>query len=179
MATIDRVSWAEIERLSRQLASQIEEKFDTIVCLLRGGAIPGVIIANELGIDSVLGVKVQQKGQESAVLNTSSSTDSRPYQGLAGSILVPLNDFSLKGRRVLVVDDVLDSGESARLIMEEIKKQGPRIVKLATLHIKSYSSFKSDYYCEVKTNWLFYPWMSASELNQMHKLLESAEKNVQ
>jgi hypoxanthine phosphoribosyltransferase len=178
MATIDHISWSEIEVLSRRLASKITEKFDTIVCLLRGGAIPGVIIANELGIESVLGVKVQQRGQELAVLDSASATEAMPYQGLAGNILVPLNDFDLGGKNVLVVDDVLDSGESARLIMEEIKKQAPALVKLATLHIKSYSRFKSDYYCEVKTNWLFYPWMSSSELSQMHARLASAEKNV-
>jgi len=178
MATIDHISWAEVDTLSRQLAARIDEKFDTIVCILRGGATPGVIIANELEIDCLLGVKVQQQGQEIAVLNATASGDSAPYQGVKGRVLVPLNDFPLKDRRVLVVDDVLDSGESARLIMEELRKQGPRSLKLATLHIKSYSTFKSDYYCEVKTNWLFYPWMSSTELRKMHERLEQAEQTA-
>jgi len=177
MATIDHISWAEIDHLSRQLAAQIQEKFDTVICLLRGGAIPGVIIANELQIDHVLGVKIQQNGQVSAVLDTTASEESVPYQGLKGEIIIPLNDFSLKGRNVLVVDDVLDSGESARIILEKIREQEPALLKLATLHVKSYSKLKADYFGEVKTNWLFYPWMSAQELEEMHIRLEMAKKN--
>ena len=175
MAQIDHISWEEADRLSRELAAQIKEPFDVVVCILRGGAIPGVIIANELGIDCVLGVKVQQQGQETAVLDTSGPGGAVPYKGLAGQILVPLNDYPLAGKKVLVVDDVLDSGESARLIMDHVRDQHPALVQLATLHIKTYSTFVSDYYCEAKTNWLFYPWMSAAELESMHERLALAE----
>jgi hypothetical protein len=87
-----------------------------------------------------------------------------------------MNDLDLTDLKVLVVDDVLDSGESARLVMDDVRRRGAGNVQLATLHIKSYSRFKSDYYMEEKTNWLFYPWMSTVELEKMQARLTEAEQ---
>lgn len=176
MPSIDYCSWEDIDRLSRQLAAKINEPFDAIVCVMRGGAIPGTILANELNIDLVLGIKVVQNGQVNSVLPSSKTKEQVPYQGERGEIIVPLNNLDLNGLRVLVVDDVLDSGESARLVIDNIQHQNPETIKLATLHIKSYTQFKSDYYMEEKTNWLFYPWMSRNELAQMKTRLTEAEK---
>ena len=53
MATIDYCSWEDVNRLSRQLVAKIDEPFDAIVCLIRGVAIPGVILANKLNINRV------------------------------------------------------------------------------------------------------------------------------
>lgn len=174
MATIDCFSWKDVDRLSRQLAAKIDRSFDVIVCIMRGGAVIGVILANELNIDRVLSIKVAQNGQVTAVLPASSTGNMSPYQGRCGEVIVPMNDLDLTDLKVLVVDDVLDSGESARLVMDDVRRRGANSVRLATLHIKSYSRFKSDYYMEEKTNWLFYPWMSTAELEQMQARLTGA-----
>ena len=133
---------------------------------MRGGAVPGAILANELGIELMLGMKVIQHGQVSGV-----GKGDRAYTAERGTVVVPLNDISLSGKRVLVVDDVLDSGESAQLVLNEVRKRDAAMVKLATMQIKTYSRFKADYYVEEKTNWLFYPWMSARELSSMRARL--------
>ena len=176
MTRIDCCTWEDVDQLSRQLAAKIDEQFDVIVCIMRGGAIPGVILANELKIERVLGIKVVQNGQVSSVLSSSSANSNMPYQGQRGEIVVPMNDLDLRNLKVLVVDDVLDSGESARLVIDTVYDRGAAQVKLATLHVKSYSPFKSDYYVEEKTNWLFYPWMATSELLQMKSRLQAADK---
>ena len=77
--------------------------------------------------------------------------------------------------RVLVVDDVLDSGESAKQVLDEVRARGASVVKMATLQIKSYSSFHPDYYVEERFNWLFYPWMSAAEYKSMQDRLARAQ----
>ena len=179
MAIIDHCNWEEIDRLSRQLAAKINEPFDVIVCIMRGGAVPGVILANELDINLVLGIKVVQNGQVTAVSSDSKSENDAPYEGQPADIIVPLNNIDLAGLDVLVVDDVLDSGESAQLVLDEIRRRGAKKVRLATLHIKSYSKFKSDYYVEEKTNWLFYPWMSSAELEQMQARLNGDPNRAQ
>ncbi len=163
---IDEYSWEQVDALCRQLAAKIDEPFDAIVCIMRGGAVPGAILANELDIELMLATKIVQTGQESGVAGTD-----RAYVAAAGVELVPLNDADLVGLRVLVVDDVLDSGETAQLVLDTVRRRGAAVVRLATLQVKSYSRFRPDWYVEEKTNWLFYPWMSASELASMRARL--------
>jgi uncharacterized protein len=166
---IDCYNWEEIDILCRRLSSMIVEPFDAIVCILRGGAVPGTILANELGIDLVTGIKVIQNGQVSGVRSGGGA-----YNAERGIVSVPLNDINLAGARVLVVDDVLDSGESAQLVLDLVRRRGPSVVKLATLQVKTYSLFRPDYFVEEKTNWLFYPWMSRRELESMEGRLAAA-----
>jgi uncharacterized protein len=166
MPEIDLYTWDEIDAICRQLAAKIDEPFDLIVAVLRGGAIPGVILANHLGIDEVVAMKVVQPGQLRGA-----GRGSGAYAAETGVVLVPLNPVSLEGRRVLVVDDVLDSGESMRLVLEKIRAQKPATVKLAVMQKKDYSRIEPDYYVEVKRNWLFYPWMSERELAEMRAAL--------
>ncbi len=162
MAKVDIYNWDDIDLLCQRLAGMIKEPFDIIVCILRGGAIPGVILANALNIDRVATIKVVQNGQVTGV-----GTGAGAYAAETGTILIPLNDIDLAEKRVLVVDDVLDSGESARRVLMEIRNRGAALVKLATLQVKTYSSFEPDYFVEKTFNWIFYPWMSSRELVAM------------
>lgn len=164
MSKIDCYSWAEISKICEQLVKKINEPFDVIVCVLRGGAIPGVIIANELGIDEVLGIKVAQKGQ---ITGTGKGAGS--YKAEEAVVQIPLNEFPLEGKRILIVDDVLDSGESLKTVVNLIEKRNPENVKVAVMQVKTYSEFKPDYFVEEKENWLFYPWMSKKELEEMRE----------
>lgn len=166
MPDIDFYNWREIDLICRQLAAMIEEPFDTIVCVLRGGAIPGVILANHLAIDEVLAIKVVQGGQLRGA-----GMGSGAYEADQGVVAVPLNAVALEGKRVLVVDDVLDSGESMRVVLREVERHKPALVKLAVMQKKDYSGIEPDFYVEVKRNWLFYPWMSDRELQQMEQAL--------
>jgi hypoxanthine phosphoribosyltransferase len=169
---IDRYSWDEVDSLCRRLAAMIDEPFDVLVAILRGGAVPGAILANELGIELMMGMKVVQRGQVSGI-----GKGNGAYAAERGTVTVPLNDIDLNGKRVLVVDDVLDSGESAQLVLDEVRRRGAAVVKLATMQVKTYSRFKADYFVEVKTNWLFYPWMSARELGSMRERLAAADQS--
>lgn len=166
MPLIDRYTWAEIDTLCHRLAAHIDEPFDALVAILRGGAVPGVILANALGIETMMGIKVVQQGQVSGA-----GKGEGAYRAEKGVITVPLNDVNLTGKRVLVVDDVLDSGESAQVVLDEMRRRGAAVVRLATLQVKSYSRLRPDYYVEEKTNWLFYPWMSDRELRDMEARL--------
>jgi hypoxanthine phosphoribosyltransferase len=171
MSQIDVYTWEEIDLLSRRLAASIREPFDVVVCILRVGAVPGVILANALGIETMMGIKVVQAGQATGV-----GEGEGAYRAERGTVVVPLNDLDLAGRRVLVVDDVVDSGESALLVMDEIRARGAAVVKLATLQVKSYSRFRPDFFVEERTNGLFYPWMSPAVLAALHSRLAAAAR---
>ncbi|MDL2123653.1 MAG: hypothetical protein LWX51_11345 [Deltaproteobacteria bacterium] len=168
---IDIYTWDEVNVICKKLIALIDKPFDVIVCIMRGGAVPGVIIANELGIDEVIAIKIVQDGQRKGANPSEDTGEPGVYRAEKGVVLVPLNDFNLKGKRVLVVDDVLDSGQSIKTALNEIHKQRPADVKLAVMQKKTYSQIEPDYCVETRTNWLFYPWMSLRELEEMKKNL--------
>lgn len=66
----------------------------------------------------------------------------------------------LKGKRVLIADDVTDTGDSLRLVVEYVKSLGAKDVKTVTMHHKTSSSFVPDFYGEVMSDWKWavYPW---------------------
>jgi hypoxanthine phosphoribosyltransferase len=64
----------------------------------------------------------------------------------------------IKGLKVLVVDDVSDSGHSLMAVKKYTEDKGAAIVKVATLHHKPWSEFKPDYYADMVDKWILYPW---------------------
>ena len=61
------------------------------------------------------------------------------YQGMSSSgdvkELIGLNE-DLSGRNVIVLEDIVDSGLTIRMLSEEIQKYHPRTLKIATLLLK-------------------------------------------
>jgi hypoxanthine phosphoribosyltransferase len=165
---IDCYDWADIDAQSRDLAGQITDTVDVIVAVLRGGAVPATILANELDVDCVVGTKIAQNGQVGGVAD---ATGSAPYIGQAAEVLVPMNAVPLAGAHVLIVDDVLDSGETLRRVRDDVVDQGAASARIATLQVKTYSSLRPDFWVEERTNWLFYPWMSRREFEAMRQSL--------
>ena len=63
-----------------------------------------------------------------------------------------------KGKKVLVIDEVADSGECLELVKRLLKKQRPKSIKTAVLHKKPGSVHKPDYFIEETKSWIVYPW---------------------
>ena len=162
---VDILSWEEVDRLSRMLAAKITNKPDVIVAVMRGGAVVSSILANELEVDAVASIKVIQGCQI-------------PGTPEKGTMLVPLNKYNFKGKDVLIVDDILDSGESLLIVRDALEQYCPKSIKIAVLQKKSYSKFDPDYYVEVRTNWIFYPWMSRKELMEMRLKIATSTATI-
>ncbi len=68
-------------------------------------------------------------------------------------------DVDLTGRRVLVVDDITDTGESMIVAMDYVKEKNPLEVKTAALRHIEGSKFTPDYYGDMITwRWVIFPW---------------------
>lgn len=151
-----RVSWEKLEELVEDLAEEIMSKyeFDILVGILRGGMIVAHLLSDILGVDEIYPV------------GCSSYIDI--YQRSQVRIYHPLIIDNLEGKKVLIVDDVADSGETLKKIVEKvISPKSPKDFRTATLHIKPWSIFKPDYYVEKVDAWIVYPW----EKYEMIKLL--------
>ena len=122
-AKIFPVSWDQFHRDSRALAWRLSGAgpFEAIVCITRGGLVPAAIVARELGIKLIETVCV------SSYTGTSQG-DLTVLKNVADSI-VALGGG--QGVRVLLVDDLVDTGKTAKVVREIV----PR-AHLATVYAK-------------------------------------------
>jgi len=143
------VTFEEVYALVRNLSEKIREtKFNptTIVGLARGGWVPARLMCDFLGITDLISLKVEHW------LETGKTRDE-------ATIRYPLM-ADLRGKQLLVVDDITDTGKSLIASTNYLRKFAPGHLRTATMQYMSTSSFKPDYFAEeVKVwTWFIYPW---------------------
>jgi hypoxanthine phosphoribosyltransferase len=147
------VSYDEYHNLIEKLAIKIHQsgwQFDTILCLARGGMRPGDILSRVF--DKPL-----------AIMSTSSyRSDAGTVQGvldIARFITTPKGEIAGK---VLLVDDLADSGHTLKAVIKQLKSNYPPITELrsAVLWTKSVSIFTPDYSVEFLPSnpWIHQPF---------------------
>jgi len=140
-------SWDQIYELLLNLANRVRRngfKPDVIVGVSRGGWPPARVISDLLGNPRLANVTAEF------------------YVGVAETkgkptITQPVS-VSVKGKKVLVVDDVADTGESLRLVRVHLGEQGATDVKIVTIYYKPWSVIIPDYYEKETSSWIVFPW---------------------
>lgn len=149
------VSWDEFAQLARALGRNITEsgfRPDMIVAIGRGGYMPARLLSDQLDVFDLATVKIEH--YEGA------------HKNREARIRYPLN-ARVDGRRVLVVDDVSDSGDTFEVAVRHVRQHGsPLGLKTAVLHHKSVSSFVPDYFASEVSEWrwIIYPWAVMEDL---------------
>jgi hypoxanthine phosphoribosyltransferase len=83
----------------------------------------------------------------------------------------------LENKKVLIVDDVADTGGSLDFTVDLMKQKGIKKFKTATLHHKPWSKFVPDYYIGETDKWIIYPWEVGEAIRLiMKKDMASEEK---
>ena len=77
------------------------------------------------------------------------------------------------GRRVLVVDDVADSGHSLRVTVKHIARRGAREIRVCTLYLKPNSIFKPNHYARTTSKWVIFPWERLEAIHLIKRNLKS------
>jgi hypoxanthine phosphoribosyltransferase len=118
-------------------------KPDVILGVSRGGLIPAMLHPDLL---------------ENPCLTT---VRTECYYGQGKSktpVLTQPVSVSINGKKVLIVDDVADTGRSLKLVTEHVMERGAQEVMVVTLYCKPWSMVKPDY-CEKQTElWVVFPW---------------------
>jgi len=140
------LNWDDVQSLTETLAQKIVASGfepDLIVAVSRGGFDPARILCDQLGVRKLASVQLEA------------------YDGMLKRpepiIVLPLN-ADVAGLNVLIADDVSDSGASLLMAKKHIEEKGASSIRVATLHIKPWSSFLPDYYAERVDAWVVYPW---------------------
>jgi hypoxanthine phosphoribosyltransferase len=151
-------TWDDLDRLTVAVARQItatEPAFDLIVALAKG-AWPmsrSLVDYTQIAELASLGVKfysgINERLAEPSI-----------YQTLPTSV---------KGKRILLFDDVADTGESLLFVKDYLLAQGASSVSTATLFFKPWSKCEPDFYGDTSEAWIIFPF----EKREMHELLSS------
>lgn len=133
---------------TRELAQTVVDSGfepEIIIAVARGGLIP----AGALGY--AMGVKL------SDAINVEFYTDVE--ETLPDPVLLePLLDVNaIASKKLLVVDDVADSGRTLALVLELLRKEGAEC-RSAVLYAKSRSEVDPDYVWKRTDEWIVFPW---------------------
>jgi len=159
------LSWDAANRLARVLAHKVIKSGyepDIILGIARGGLVPARMVCDFLLKNDLLSVTTQHWGIATK-LGKARIKFSLPYEA------------DISGKRVLVVDDVADTGDSISIIINYLKENNPIDIRTAVLHYKTCSTSIPDYYGEKleEWNWIIYPWAFYEDLaGFVEKLLD-------
>lgn len=138
------VSWEQLHRDCRALAWRLSGlgPFEAIVAITRGGLVPAAVVARELAIRVIETISV-------ASYDEKERGDLKVLKGLAPTFL------DAGGAGVLIVDDLVDTGRTARVLRELLPK-----AHLATVYAKPLGRPLVDtFVTEVSQDtWIDFPW---------------------
>ena len=150
------VSYDEYHNLIEKLAIKIHQsgwEFDTILCLARGGMRPGDILSRIF--DKPLAIM----STSSYRADYGSGVDKQGNLDIARFITTPKGEIAGK---VLLVDDLADSGKTLNAVIEQLRGNYQPITELrsAVIWTKGVSTFQADYSVEtLPTNpWIHQPF---------------------
>jgi uncharacterized protein len=146
---IDRevVSWDELARLVEDLCEQVRAEYDVMLAITRGALVPAGILAYRLGIRNILVAAVayyDDQGQPH---------DPPTFHQFPADPL-------LHGRRVLIVDEVWDSGTTIHAVVKRVRRAGG-VPTTAVLHYKPSHSrvpIVPDHHVVETDAWVVYPF---------------------
>ncbi|HUV81479.1 MAG TPA: phosphoribosyltransferase [archaeon] len=150
------ITWDEALRMSRSLANMIDRsgyKPDIIVAIGRGGYVPARIVCDYLLFRDLTSIRIEHWGvaatlEREAYIKFGLSTD-------------------ISGLKVLLVDDITDTGDTLVAAMDYLSKQNPASVRTAVLQHKTCSTITPDFFAHriIKWRWIIYPWAAFEDIS--------------
>ncbi len=153
------------EKVARNIISSGYQP-DLIVGLARGGWVLSRVLCDYLGVKDLVSLKVEHWG-------VTATPDGK------AQIKYPF-EIDLTGTKVLVVDDITDTGESMIVALEYIKGKNPEVLKTAALRHIQGSKFVPDFFGdEITWRWVVFPWNFVEDMcNLVAKAEEGAKSMV-
>jgi hypoxanthine phosphoribosyltransferase len=161
-------SWSRIYDMLLDLAGRIRKdgfKPDIIVGISRGGWPPARVLSDLLSNPNVANVRAEF------------------YLGIAetGSEPTLTQPVSVKtrGKKILIVDEVADTGKSLRMVREHIVKEGAKEARTVTVYYKPWSIVRPDYFAKETSDWIVFPWEIKETLRKIIAKCEELGKPVE
>ena len=153
------VPWDEFIALSQTAALAVlaaGKQFDVIVTLAKGGWPIGRIFADVLGIRRGLSL-----GLQTYTGIDTHAAEPKIYQEIAAE--------SVAGKKVIITDDVADSGVSLQFAKQHLLDLGAAEVTTVTCFYKPHSAVVPDFYAAETTNWIIFPFDACETVTLLRK----------
>ena len=142
------VSWDQFHRDARALAWRLADKgpFEALVCITRGGLVPAAIVSRELNLRLIETVCVASYDHNDKQSKLTMIKEIGPsIRSLNGG----------KGKGVLVVDDLTDTGKTAKLIREFLPQAHFATVYAKPAGVPTIDTFITEV---SQDTWIYFPW---------------------
>lgn len=164
------VLWDEIVEWCRRLADKVKMegfKPDVVVAIARGGYVPARLLCDFLDIHDLISLQVLHWGKAAEI--TAVAHVKYPFV------------VDLSNKKVLLVDDIVDTGDSVIIARDYIlSKWKPTELKTAAMQwISPVAKIKPDFYVEEVKEWVWYqyPWTRAEDTtNFFEKIVKEGAK---
>jgi len=156
--------YKDIDKLSEKIKRD-NFKPDIIVAIARGGWVVGRILSDFLDLPNVTDLHI-------SFYVDINKTKKEP-------VILENVGKDVKDQKVLVVDDVSDTGESLIKAIEHLQKYKPKIIKTATVYIKPWTKFIPDYYVRKVDKWIIYPYEIRETIKKLKEKWEKEGKNIE
>ncbi len=138
------ISWEDFHGLCKALAASVSHfQPEIVVPIGRGGYYPGTLLAHLLQIE-IYPVRISRRVHDLVQYNDPQWIIAPPP--------------AIAQRRVLVVDEICDSGETLRLVKEKCQALGAATVKSAVLYSHTKAVSVPDYIGIITDELLLNPW---------------------
>ena len=141
------VSWDDLDGLVATLAEKVGVDYDVVLAITRGALVPAGMLAYRLGLRNILVAAV-------AYYDDTGQPAEQP------TFLQFPADPLLHSRRVLIIDEVWDTGTTIAAVVERVQMAGGRPTT-AVLHYKpgrSKVDHEPDHFVVATDAWVVYPF---------------------
>lgn len=138
------LSWELFGELCRALAVKVGREYDPdiIVGIAAAGVIPGAVIASMLRRD-FFALKISRRHDDRVVRERPQVLTAAPPQA--------------EGKRVLLVDEICDTGETLRLALAAVRDVAPKEVRTATSLVRK-GGHRPDFFALETGGIVIFPW---------------------
>jgi uncharacterized protein len=150
------LSWDDVDKLIDHLIPQFENEFDAMVMITRGGIIPGGMLAEALHISDIFTAAVNFPAE----MEDEKQREKNRLLAWPQFLQFPEENL-VRGRRVLIVDDVWGSGRTITAVKNRISAQAGSpytCVQHFNPYRNLFGTVRPDYYAAITDAYIVYPW---------------------
>ncbi|MGA2572913.1 MAG: phosphoribosyltransferase [Candidatus Methanomethylicaceae archaeon] len=164
-----KVTWDEVDEWCKSVSDKIYGsgwRPEVIIAISRGGYVPGRLVCDRLVVGDLVSLQISHWPSAAQIAKEA-------------TVKYPL-DYDLNHKRVLIMDDIADTGDSIIVAKDYIWTNcRPDEIKVATLQwISSSSKIKPDFFAEEVKGWIWYqyPWTRLEDIIGFIKRIVIEEK---
>ncbi len=136
-------SYHEFREDLKTLTHKIDEEFDTLLPIARGGLSMGQLLGEYYAIRKVYAI------------NTIGYDDTQKLKSVEVLNLPDLSD----SHRILILDDIIDSGDTIKAVLERLQRLYPtKTFKVASIFYKPSASIEPNYWVREAKGWIDFFW---------------------